>query len=81
MVKIRMTRYGRKNSPYYRIGIFDTRTRRDGRYIERIGSYNPRLKDAKKRFIIKKDRLAYWLSKGAQPSNAIRLRLKKYGLL
>ena len=81
MVKIRMSRYGRKNSPYYRIGIFDTRTRRDGRYIELIGSYNPEVKDVKKRFSIKKDRLAYWLSKGAQPSEAMRLRLKKYKLL
>ncbi len=81
MVKIRMTRCGRKNTPYYRIAVFDARTRRDGPYIERIGSYNPRLKDTKKRFSIKKDRLAYWLSKGAQPSDAVRLRLKKYKLL
>lgn len=81
MVRIRMARYGRKNRPYYRICVFDAHTRRDGVYLEHIGSYDPLAKDAKKKFSIKKSRLAYWLSKGAQPTQAIRLRLKKYGLL
>jgi small subunit ribosomal protein S16 len=76
-----MTRYGRKNRPYYRIAVFDKRTRRDGVSIETLGTYDPLAKEADKKMVIKKDRLAYWLSKGAQPTEPIRLRLKKYKIM
>ena len=81
MVKVRMTRAGRRNLPYYRIAVFDTRTRRDGVYLELLGTYNPIAKDVTKKMSIDEARLKYWISKGAQLSDPMRLRLKKYGLL
>lgn len=81
MVRIRLTRIGRKNRPYYRIAVFDARTKRDGKYLENIGTYDPLAKEAAKRFQIKKDRLKYWLSQGARPTDSVRLHLKKTKLL
>ena len=81
MVKVRMTRAGRRNLPYYRIAVFVTRTRRDGVYLELLGTYNPIAKDKTKKMLIDEARLKYWISKGAQLSDPMRLRLKKYGLL
>ncbi len=70
--KIRLARGGAKKRPYYRIVVADSRAPRDGRYIERIGSYNPMLaKDDEKRVVLQKDRIEYWLSKGAQPSKKV----------
>ncbi|MEO8557898.1 MAG: 30S ribosomal protein S16 [Rhodospirillales bacterium] len=71
-VKIRMTRGGAKKRPFYHIVIADSRNPRDGRFIERVGSYNPMLaRDNADRIILKKERIAHWLSVGAQPSDRV----------
>jgi small subunit ribosomal protein S16 len=69
MVRIRLSRAGRKNAPAYRIVVTDRKTKRDGKSIELIGHYNP-TEDSKK-IVYKKDRYDYWVSVGAQPSDAI----------
>ncbi len=69
MVRIRLTRAGRKNAPAYRIVVNDRKAKRDGQYIELIGHYNPTENPDK--VVLKQDRYDYWLSVGAQPSEAI----------
>ena len=76
-VKIRMKRVGAKNSPYFRIVVADSRSPRDGRFIEEIGSYQP-LKQGDN-FILKLDRAQYWVSKGAQPIDTVASFIKKAG--
>jgi small subunit ribosomal protein S16 len=75
-VNIRLKRMGRKNRPFYRIVVADARTRRDGDPVEQIGHYDPILRD-KKNYVLKRERAAYWLSVGAQPSETIVTILKK----
>lgn len=79
MVRIRLRRVGRKKQPSYRIVVADSRSPRDGRYIEVIGFYNPRTEPAT--MTIKEDRALYWLQNGAQPSDAVRRILDKLGTL
>ena len=79
-VKIRMKRIGRTNSPFYRINAIDGRSARDGRVIEELGSYDPHAADDKK-VRLNAERVQYWLSVGAQPSETVRSFLKKAGLL
>ena len=79
MVRIRLRRVGRKKQPSYRIVVADSRSPRDGRYIEVIGFYNPRTEPAT--MTVKEDRALYWLSTGAQPSDAVRRILDKVGTL
>ncbi|WP_324390589.1 30S ribosomal protein S16 [Aggregatilinea sp.] len=79
MVRIRLRRVGRKKQPSYRIVVADSRSPRDGRYIEVIGFYNPRTEPAT--MTIKEDRALYWLQNGAQPSDAVRRVLDKLGTL
>ena len=68
-VKIRLARGGSKKRPYYRIVVADLRAPRDGKYIERVGSYNPLLpKDHEDRIKLDIDRIKEWLSKGAKPT-------------
>ena len=74
-VKIRMKRVGAKNSPYFRIVVADSRSPRDGKFIEEIGSYQPLKKGDN--FILKLDRAQYWVSKGAQPSDTVASFIKK----
>lgn len=74
MVKIRLARGGAKKAPYYRIVVADVRSRRDGRFIERIGSYNPMVTE--NRFSIDAERAKYWLSVGAQPTDRVRKLMK-----
>lgn len=76
-VRIRCKRMGRKNRPFYRICVFDARTRRDGRSIEDIGTYDVLSPDESKIYSIKEDRLRYWLSKGAKPSETVASIIKK----
>jgi small subunit ribosomal protein S16 len=76
-VKIRMKRVGAKNSPYFRIVVADSRSPRDGKFIEEIGSYQPLKKD--ENFILKLDRAQYWIGKGAQPSDTVASFIKKAG--
>lgn len=81
-VKIRLARGGSKKRPYYRIVVADERSPRDGRYIEKVGTYNPALaKDDEKRVILLEDRIKYWLSTGAQPSDRVLRFLDAAGIL
>lgn len=71
-LRIRLARGGAKKRPYYRIVIADSRMPRDGRFIERVGSYNPMLpKDHSDRIVLKEERIRHWLSVGAQPSERV----------
>lgn len=70
--KLRFTRHGAKKKPFYWLVAADARAPRDGRYIEKLGTYNPLLpKDNKDRIIFNKERINYWLSNGAQPTDKI----------
>ena len=73
MLKIRLARGGAKKRPYYHIVIADSHSPRDGKFIEKVGSYNPMLpKDGEKpRVALKADRISEWLSKGAQPTDRV----------
>lgn len=79
MVRIRLRRQGLKKQPSYRIVVTDQRKARDGRYLEAIGFYNPRTQPAT--MIVQEDRALYWLSVGAQPSDAVHHILEKQGTL
>lgn len=80
-VKIRMSRGGAKNRPHYKIVVADSRYARDGRFIEKIGYYDPMLpKENDKRVVIDVERAKHWLSKGAQPSDRVTLFLAALGL-
>ncbi len=80
MVRIRMKRMGRRNRPFFRIGVFDAREERDGRAIEEVGHYDPLEKDVEKREVLKKERIEYWLSVGAQPTEKVAVILKRHGI-
>jgi len=75
---IRMARGGTKKRPYYRIVVTDKRSARDGKYIERVGNYDPLLKENKSS--VNLDRVRYWLGTGARPSERIVKLLKLHGL-
>lgn len=77
MLRIRLTRTGKKGQPSYRIVVTEITAKRDGRIVERIGHYNP-LEDPTE-YLIKEDRALYWLSVGAQPSDAVERLLVKQG--
>jgi small subunit ribosomal protein S16 len=77
MVRIRLRRVGAKKQPSYRIVVTEGRTPRDGRFIEKIGFYNPRTEPATME--VNEARALYWLSNGAQPSDAVRRILDKLG--
>jgi small subunit ribosomal protein S16 len=80
-LKIRLARHGAKKRPYYRIVIADSRAPRDGRYIERVGSYNPMLaKTDENRVIINADKVKEWLAKGARPTDRVARFLAAAGL-
>src|ERR1044072_7252503 len=71
-VAIRLSRGGAKKRPYYKIVVADARNARDGKFIERVGSYNPLLpKDSEERVKLDADRIRHWLSVGAQPSDRV----------
>ena len=71
-VKIRLARGGSKKRPYYRIVVADVRAPRDGRYIERVGSYNPLLpRDHEDRINLDVEKIKVWLSKGAKPTDRV----------
>lgn len=81
MVRIRMQRFGRHRSPFYRISAIDARTRRDGRVIEQLGWYNPTEKDSTKQIELNGERVKYWLSVGAQPSDTVKAFFAKHNLI
>ena len=71
-VKIRLQRHGAKKAPFYRLVVADSRVKRDGRFVELIGTYNPKSKRAEEELRVKLDRAEYWLGVGAQPSDTVR---------
>lgn len=75
MVKIRLRRMGAKKAPYYRIVVADSRSPRDGRFIEEIGLYDP-MADGEK-IKVDMERAKYWIANGAQPTDTVRGLLKK----
>jgi small subunit ribosomal protein S16 len=77
MVVIRMARGGAKNRPFYNIVVADSRMPRDGRFIERIGFYNPKSAEHEPRYRIALDRVAHWVGQGAQPSDAVKKIIKR----
>jgi len=78
---MRLSRGGRKKRPFYRIVVADKRMPRDGRYIERLGTYNPLLsKDDENRVTLNEERIKYWLSEGAEPSYRVAVFLGKAGI-
>ncbi|MFA4917028.1 MAG: 30S ribosomal protein S16 [Syntrophales bacterium] len=77
-VKIRLTRRGGKGKPFYRIVAADSRSPRDGRFLEILGNYDPKKDPAE--IVLKEDRITQWLSKGAQPSLTVSQLLKKKGI-
>ncbi len=77
-LKIRLARGGAKKRPFYQIVIADARSPRDGRFVEKVGTYNPMLpQDNQERVRLNLDRIKYWLSKGAQPTDRVALFLGK----
>jgi small subunit ribosomal protein S16 len=81
MLKIRLARGGAKKRPYYSIVVADSHSPRDGRFIEKVGAYNPLLKrDDPKRITLKSERITEWLSKGAQPTDRVARFLSTEGL-
>lgn len=81
MLRIRLQRYGRRNRPFYRLAAVDKRTRRDGPVVEQLGWFDPLEKDPAKQIEIKEDRVKYWLSVGAQPTDTVRDFLAKRNLV
>lgn len=80
MVRLRFKRFGRRNRPFFRLNATDMRSPRDGRVIEELGFYDPIEKDAAKAMKLKSERVSYWLSVGAQPSETVADLLVKAGL-
>lgn len=78
MVKIRLMRIGKKKQPSYRVVVADVRSPRDGRFIENIGRYQPRLHPSL--IEIDEERALHWLQRGAQPSDPVRVLLQKTGI-
>jgi small subunit ribosomal protein S16 len=78
-VRIRMKKMGRKHRPFYRICAMDIRVPRDGRILEQLGTYDPMIPETDARAILNKERVTYWLGKGALPSDKVKVLIKKYG--
>jgi small subunit ribosomal protein S16 len=74
-----MKQFGRKHRPYYRICVLDIRKPRDGRVLEEVGTYDPMIPETDARAILNSERIAYWKSVGAKPSEAVAVLIKKYG--
>ena len=81
-LKIRLARGGAKKRPYYRIVVAEASAPRDGRYVERVGTYNPMVpKDHEKRLTLNGERINFWMSKGAQPTERVHKMLASAGLM
>ena len=79
MVVIRLARGGAKKRPFYNLVVADSRRARDGRFIERIGFYDPKAPEGRERLRIDRERLTYWKSKGAQLSDTVARLVKQAG--
>lgn len=80
MVRIRMKSLGRRHRPFYRICAMDSRAPRDGRAIEELGYYDPMARNVETRESLNVDRIRYWLSVGAQPSEKVSAILRRHGV-
>ncbi len=81
-LKLRLSRHGTKKRPFYRIVVADSRTPRDGRHIEVIGTFNPLLaKDSEERVKLNEERIKYWLGVGARPTDRVHRFLDAAGML
>jgi small subunit ribosomal protein S16 len=78
-VRIRLARHGAKKAPFYRIVVADARSPRDGAFIERVGTYNPRTQPSE--ISVDTEKAKEWIAKGAQPTNQVRKLLKISGVL
>lgn len=78
MVVIRLSRGGAKKRPFYHLVVTDSRNRRDGRYIERLGYFNPVAKGQESRLHVESDRVEHWLNQGAKTSDRVTTLLKEY---
>ncbi|MCS7205531.1 MAG: 30S ribosomal protein S16 [Leptospiraceae bacterium] len=81
MVKIRLHRFGKKKKPIYRIVVVDSRKRRDGKYIESVGFYNPSANEKEILYKVQKERAEYWLNQGAWPTETVLAIFKKAGVV
>ncbi|UCG16277.1 MAG: 30S ribosomal protein S16 [Phycisphaerales bacterium] len=79
-VRLRLKRFGRRHRPCYRVTAMDSRNARDGRVIEELGLYQPISHDPEKQVVLNRERIEYWLSVGAQPSDTVRSLLKQQGI-
>ena len=77
-VRIRLARHGRKKNPFYRLVVADSRSPRDGGFIEMLGTYNPMVNPAEIR--VNEERVLHWLGVGASPSDTAKILLKKSGV-
>jgi len=80
-LKLRLARAGTKKRPYYHVVVADARSPRDGRFIEKIGNYDPKLADKDKRVTLVTERVQHWLSVGAQPTDRVARFFDAAGLL
>ena len=78
-VRIRMKKLGRRHRPFYRICAMDARAPRDGRVLEELGTYDPKVPEVDARAVLNGQRVQYWLSVGAQPTEKVKVLIKKYG--
>ena len=78
-VRIRMKKMGRSHQAFFRICAIDKRAPRDGRVLEELGTYDPRVKETDARALLKAERVDYWLGVGAIPSDNVKVLIKKYG--
>ncbi len=76
MVVVRLSRGGSHNRPYYNIVVADSRARRDGRFVEKLGFYNPKASEGVEAFRLNNERLTHWVSVGAQLSPAVKKLVK-----
>lgn len=81
MVRIRLKRIGRRNLPAYRLTAVDGRRARGSTVLEELGSFNPIHRDETQQIHLKRERIEYWLSVGAQPSDTVRRILTKHGMM
>ncbi|GAC1468491.1 MAG: hypothetical protein NVSMB9_11220 [Isosphaeraceae bacterium] len=80
MVRLRMKSFGRRHRPFFRICAMDARSPRDGRAIEELGHHDPMVRNVDQRTVLNVNRLRYWLSVGAQPSEKVQALLNRHGV-
>ena len=81
MVKIRLQKLGRRNRAYFRIVVTDVRVKRQGLYLEKLGTYDPIEKTPEKQVVVNIERVKHWTAQGAQPSHAVVSLLRKRGMV